>query len=47
MKDCNFSFVRNVYLEFFIRGFYQHLEELGQLKWLDKTFCSFWINYQI
>ena len=26
------------YLEFFIQGFYQHLTELGQLNWLDKTF---------
>ena len=42
MKDYNFSFFRNVYLEFFIQGFYQHLTELGQLNWLDKTFSSFW-----
>ena len=37
MKDYNFSFFRNVYLEFFIQGFYQHLTELGQLNWLDKS----------
>ena len=37
MKDYNFSFFGNVYLEFFIQGFYQHLTEIGQLNWLDKT----------
>ena len=31
MNDYNFSFFRNVYLEFFIQGLYQHLTELGQL----------------
>ena len=47
MKDYNVSFFRNVYLEFFIQGFYQQLTELGQLNWLDKTFSSFRINYRI
>ena len=47
MKDYNFSFFRNVYLEFFIQGFYQHLTELGQLKWLEKTFSSLLLNYRI
>ena len=41
MKDYNFSFFRNVYLEFFIQGFYQHLTELGQLNWLDKNIIFF------
>ena len=27
MKDYNFSFFRNVYMEFFIQGFCQHLTE--------------------
>ena len=40
MKDYNFNFFRNVYLEFFIQGPYQHLTELGQLNWLDETFFS-------
>ena len=31
MQDYNFNFLKNVYLEFFIQGFYQHLTELGQL----------------
>ena len=46
-KDYNFSFFRNVYLEFFIQDFYQHLTELGQVNCLDKTFSSFPINYRI
>ena len=41
MMDYNFSFFRKVYLEIFIQGFYQHLTEIGQLNWLDKTFSSF------
>ena len=47
MKDYNFSFFRNVYLEFFIQGFYQYLTEVGQLNWLDETFSSPRINYRI
>ena len=35
MQDYNFNFLKNVYLEFFIQGFYQHLTELGQLNWQD------------
>ena len=31
MKDYNLNFFRNVYLEFFIQGFYQHMTELGKL----------------
>ena len=47
MKDYNLNFFRNVYLEFFIQGFYQHMTELGKLNWLDKTSSSFRINYRI
>ena len=36
----HFSFFRNVFLEFFIQDFFQHLTKLRQLNWLDKTLLS-------
>ena len=47
MKDYNFSLFRNVYLEFFIHGLYQHLTELGQLNWLDKSGLMIEFNLEI